>query len=81
MRNTEDWKVVSKDPVDFSRYGFAGTIELSYSESLETYRYRVYNVSGASFLQDYGTDPNLQTLLAKLRELKAEWRKQYTTKG
>lgn len=61
-------------------HGFAGTIEISYSKNLEMYRYKVFDITGDRFIRDYGTDPSIVSLMAKVTKLKGEWQKQLLAK-
>jgi len=80
MRNTEDWEIRGQYATNPTIVGFAGTIEISYSEKLEMWRYRVFDLSGRKFVKAYGTDPKLRMLLAKVTKIKGEWQKEHQSR-
>lgn len=81
MRHTLDWRIVDVRNIDAKVHGFTGIIEITYSENLDCFRYRVYDLGTENrFIKAYGTDPKISNLMAKLTKVKALWQKEVLTK-
>jgi hypothetical protein len=77
MRHTVDWRIVDVCNVDAKVHGFSGIIEITYSENLDCFRYRVYDLGTENrFIKAYGTDPKISNLMAKLTKIKASWQEE-----